>query len=79
MTISQRLRVPLPPTDTKLAILRNALAEVTALPPSSFKLVHAGAVMKDDNVPSEAFMRSCGPNDVGLTASCSFLVRYPCR
>ncbi|PCH43812.1 hypothetical protein WOLCODRAFT_138605 [Wolfiporia cocos MD-104 SS10] len=47
----ERLHFPLPPPDTKLAEIRRQLAEYTQLPPQSFKLIHAGAVMKDDNAP----------------------------
>lgn len=50
--LSHRLYFPLPHPDTKLAIIRQLLAEHTHLPLDSFKLVHAGAVMKDDNAPS---------------------------
>ncbi|KIY49095.1 hypothetical protein FISHEDRAFT_58509 [Fistulina hepatica ATCC 64428] len=46
---------PLPPTDTKLGIIRGNLAETTHLDPSSFKLVHGGAIMKDDNAPISAY------------------------
>lgn len=44
----ETLHFPLPPPDTKLGKLREDLAEYTHLPLSSFKLIHAGAVMKDD-------------------------------
>lgn len=47
-----RLYFPLPPQDTHLSVIRNQLAEYTQLPPASFKLIHAGAIMKDDNAPS---------------------------
>lgn len=50
---AQRLSFPLPSPDTKLGVIRQQLADYTQLPPRSFKLVHAGAVMKDDNAPSE--------------------------
>jgi hypothetical protein len=49
---NNRLHFPLPPPDTKLAVIRRSLAEYTHLPELSFKLIHAGAVMKDDNAPS---------------------------
>lgn len=48
----RRLTFPLPPPDAKLAVIRKQIAEYTQMPPDSFKLVHAGAVMKDDNAPS---------------------------
>ncbi|KAL5528585.1 hypothetical protein ACEPAF_7721 [Sanghuangporus sanghuang] len=51
----EKLRVPLPAPDTNLGTLRAVLAEQTGLPPSSFKLIHAGAVMKDDNAPLSAY------------------------
>jgi len=51
----ERIHFPLPPPDTKLAVIRNALADHTHLPANSFKLVHAGAVMKDDNAPISAY------------------------
>lgn len=51
----ERLHFPLPPPDTKLAAIRHQLAEYTQLPAQSFKLIHAGAVMKDDNAPLSAY------------------------
>ncbi|KAI0949330.1 hypothetical protein AcW1_008974 [Taiwanofungus camphoratus] len=51
----ERLHFPLPPPDTKLATLRHDLAAYTQLPAQSFKLIHAGAVMKDDNAPISAY------------------------
>ena len=50
-----RLTFSLPSPETKLAQLRQILADYTHLPPQSFKLIHAGAVMKDDNAPSESY------------------------
>ena len=47
-----RLQFPLPPPETKLSVIREQIADHTHLPNSSFKLVHAGAVMKDDSAPS---------------------------
>lgn len=49
------LHFPVPPPDTTLGKLRADIAEYTHLPPSSFKLVHAGAVMKDDYAPLSAY------------------------
>ncbi len=46
-----RLHFPVPPPDAKLGQLRQEIAEYTQLPAHSFKLIHAGAVMKDDNAP----------------------------
>ncbi|KAF9233027.1 hypothetical protein BU15DRAFT_54408 [Melanogaster broomeanus] len=49
------LHFPIPPPNTPLGKLRADLAEYTHLPPTSFKLVHAGAVMKDDSAPLSAY------------------------
>lgn len=49
------LQIPLPPPDTKLSVFRQSLSEHTRLPPNAFKLIYAGAVMKDDNAPRESF------------------------
>jgi hypothetical protein len=51
------LHLPLPPPDTKLGAIRRSLAEYTHLPEHSFKLIHAGSVMKDDNAPSVFFLK----------------------
>ncbi|KZP34134.1 hypothetical protein FIBSPDRAFT_846234 [Athelia psychrophila] len=51
----ERLHIPLPPPETKLGDVRKALADYTHLPANSFKLIHAGAVMKDDNAPLSAY------------------------
>ncbi|KAF7984198.1 hypothetical protein HWV62_15976 [Athelia sp. TMB] len=51
----ERLHIPLPPPETKLGEVRKALADYTHLPIGSFKLIHAGAVMKDDNAPLYAY------------------------
>ncbi|CAL1707697.1 unnamed protein product [Somion occarium] len=51
----ERLHFPLPPPNAKLAAIRKQIAEYTQLPENSFKLVHAGAVMKDDNAPISAY------------------------
>ena len=50
------LQIPLPPLDTKLSILRQTLSEHTHLPPNAFKLIYAGAVMKDDDAPRKSFL-----------------------
>jgi hypothetical protein len=42
----------LPPPNTKLGVIRTQIADHIHLPHSSFKLIHAGAVMKDDGAPS---------------------------
>lgn len=49
------LHFPVPPPNTTLGKLRADIAEYTHLPPSSFKLVHAGAVMKDDHAPLSVY------------------------
>lgn len=41
-----------PPDHYPLSSLRETLSQHTGLPPYSFKLVHSGAVMKDDNASS---------------------------
>ncbi|KAI0371188.1 hypothetical protein BV20DRAFT_994067 [Pilatotrama ljubarskyi] len=51
----ERLHFSLPPPNSKLAQLRHEIAEYTQLPEHSFKLIHAGAVMKDDNAPISAY------------------------
>lgn len=52
-----RLHLSLPPPDTKLGAIRRSLAEYTHLPEHSFKLIHAGSVMKDDSAPSVFFFK----------------------
>jgi len=57
----ERLQIPLPPPDTKLSVFRQSLSEHTRLPPNAFKLIYAGAIMKDDNAPLSTYnMRSGG-------------------
>ncbi|KIP01287.1 hypothetical protein PHLGIDRAFT_123483 [Phlebiopsis gigantea 11061_1 CR5-6] len=51
----ERLTFPLPPSNAQLSEIRKQIADYTQMPPSSFKLVHAGAVMKDDNAPISAY------------------------
>ncbi|KZT70917.1 hypothetical protein DAEQUDRAFT_724663 [Daedalea quercina L-15889] len=51
----ERLHFPLPSSDAKLAEIRHEIATYTQLDPQAFKLVHAGAVMKDDNAPISAY------------------------
>jgi hypothetical protein len=48
----ERARFDLPDPNTILGTIRMSIADYTHLPLHSFKLVHAGAVMKDDNAPS---------------------------
>ncbi|PFH53849.1 hypothetical protein AMATHDRAFT_126788, partial [Amanita thiersii Skay4041] len=47
--------IQLPPTNYPLAHLRHLIAQYTQLQPDAFKLIHAGAVMKDDNAPISAY------------------------
>jgi hypothetical protein len=54
------LQIPLPPLDTKLAAFRQTLSEHTHLAPDAFKLIYAGAVMKDDDVPCESPLPTSG-------------------
>ncbi|KAI0305462.1 hypothetical protein B0F90DRAFT_1808719 [Multifurca ochricompacta] len=51
----ERLQIPLPPLDAKLSVLRQILSDHTHLPPDAFKLIYAGAIMKDDNAPLSAY------------------------
>ncbi|KAI8994032.1 hypothetical protein BD414DRAFT_411696 [Trametes punicea] len=51
----ERLHFTLPSPSTKLGELRHEIAEYTHLPEHSFKLIHAGAIMKDDNAPISAY------------------------
>ncbi|EIN11959.1 hypothetical protein PUNSTDRAFT_99317 [Punctularia strigosozonata HHB-11173 SS5] len=51
----EKIRFPLPQPNTPLSELRKEIADYTHLPTESFKLVHAGAVMKDDNAPILAY------------------------
>lgn len=51
----ERLHFSVPPPDAKLGELRKQIADYTQLPSGSFKLIHAGAVMKDDSAPISAY------------------------
>jgi len=51
----EKLQFPLPPPETKLAVIRKQIADHIHLPDSSFKLIHAGAVMKDDSAPISSY------------------------
>ncbi|KAF8332705.1 uncharacterized protein EI90DRAFT_2918235 [Cantharellus anzutake] len=47
----ERLHLTLPnDPDVPLKVLREAIAEHTGLEPNRFKMIHSGAVMKDDSV-----------------------------
>jgi len=52
---SERLHLALPPPETTLGEFRKVIAEFIHLPPSSFKLIHSGAVMKGDSFPLTAY------------------------
>ncbi|CAE6434376.1 unnamed protein product [Rhizoctonia solani] len=51
----EKIQVVVPPDHYPLSSLRETLSQHTGLPPHSFKLVHSGAVMKDDNAPITAY------------------------
>ncbi|KAG6880201.1 hypothetical protein C0992_003865 [Termitomyces sp. T32_za158] len=51
----EKISFDLPAPDTPLYAVRSALADYTHLPIDAFKLIHAGAVMKDDNAPISAY------------------------
>jgi hypothetical protein len=53
---TRSFQIPLPSLDTTVAVFRQTLSEHTHLPPNSFKLIYAGAVMKDDSAPCEYFL-----------------------
>ncbi|GLB37565.1 putative BAG domain containing protein [Lyophyllum shimeji] len=58
----ERITFDLPPPHTPLLAIRQSLADYTHLPPEAFKLIHAGAVMKDDAAPISAY--GLHPNSV---------------
>jgi hypothetical protein len=58
LTSHLRYHINLPAPTTKLAEFRRSLAEFTQLPEHSFKLIHAGATMKDDNAPCKPSINS---------------------
>lgn len=51
----ERLHVPLSDPDPTLGDLRTAIAQLTSLDPSAFKLIYAGAQMKDDAAHLSAY------------------------
>ncbi|KAF8635209.1 hypothetical protein AX17_003985 [Amanita inopinata Kibby_2008] len=51
----ERFYLDLPPPTTTLIHLRHLIAQQTHLAPDAFKLIHSGAVMKDDNAPISAY------------------------
>ncbi|KAK2464219.1 hypothetical protein APHAL10511_003676 [Amanita phalloides] len=54
-TPNARLLIDLPPPHTPLASLRSLIAHRTGLPPTAFKLIHAGALLNDDAAPISAY------------------------
>ena len=71
------LQIPLLPPDTKLSVLRQTLAEHTRLPPNAFKLIYAGAVMKDDNAPRESSLPTKHVSPILFSPSTPDLVMFP--
>ncbi|KAJ8457612.1 hypothetical protein ONZ45_g18244 [Pleurotus djamor] len=51
----EKLSIDISPATASLSDLRHAIAEKTHLPLNSFKLIHAGAVMKDDALKLSAY------------------------
>ncbi|CAK5265781.1 unnamed protein product [Mycena citricolor] len=49
---SERITFELPPPNTPLGVVRDAIAEYTHLPRNGFKLIHKGAILRDDNASS---------------------------
>ena len=52
---NKRLIIPFSSLETPLGTIRQALSSQTGLEPKAFKLLHAGAVMKDDSAPLSAY------------------------
>jgi len=52
---AERFTFDVPPPNTPLSVIRTSVAEFTSLPRDAFKLIHKGAVMKDDNAPISAY------------------------
>ncbi|KAF5380627.1 hypothetical protein D9615_004548 [Tricholomella constricta] len=55
MTVTVKISFDLPAPDTPLYAIRKSLADYTHLPHHAFKLIHAGAIMKDDAAPISAY------------------------
>ncbi|KAJ6587073.1 BAG domain-containing protein [Mycena vulgaris] len=51
----ERFIFDLPAPTTPLSVIRASVAQYTHLPSDGFKLIHKGAVMKDDNAPISAY------------------------
>ncbi|KIJ49468.1 hypothetical protein M422DRAFT_777418 [Sphaerobolus stellatus SS14] len=51
----ERLSIPLQRHDLTLGEVRKALADYSHVPTSNFKLIYAGATMRDDNLPLSSY------------------------
>ncbi|KAF8348295.1 hypothetical protein F5887DRAFT_1071924 [Amanita rubescens] len=51
----ERFSIDSPPPSATLRQLRTQIADTVHLPPDSFKLIHAGALLKDDDAPISAY------------------------
>ncbi|KIM29688.1 hypothetical protein M408DRAFT_328554 [Serendipita vermifera MAFF 305830] len=52
---SERFTIPFPDASTPLGTLKATLEERTSIPQTQFKLVHGGAILKDNNAPLSAY------------------------
>ncbi|KAF7376283.1 Ubiquitin-like domain-containing protein [Mycena sanguinolenta] len=52
---AERFTFDVPPPNTPLSVIRDSVAQFTSLPRDGFKLIHKGAVMRDDNAPISAY------------------------
>ncbi|KAJ7703040.1 BAG domain-containing protein [Mycena rosella] len=52
---ADRFQFDLPALTTPLGVIRKSVADYTHLPLDGFKLIHKGAVMKDDQAPISAY------------------------
>ncbi|KAJ6499137.1 hypothetical protein C8R45DRAFT_981240 [Mycena sanguinolenta] len=52
---AERFTFDLPPPNTPLSVIKDSVAQFTSLPRDGFKLVHGGAVLRDDNAPISAY------------------------
>ncbi|KAG5634116.1 hypothetical protein H0H81_003349 [Sphagnurus paluster] len=55
MTVTVKITFDLPPPDTPVRAIRQSLSDYTRLPHDAFKLIHAGALINDDNAPISAY------------------------
>jgi len=63
-----RFHLPLPPPDTPLSVLRGILSQHTHLPPHTFQLIFAGAIMKNDSASIASY---------GIVPGCSIYIYQP--